>query len=297
VELLLEALLSTGPQARQAWEAWRAGVDMDTLPYSSQQLFPALSPAFPDWLEQDSSAAIINGIIRQAWSQNQLRLRRAVELEALWSGAGIRPLVAGPLAWALRTPGPAFRPIPYLTFLVPREQVRRAWGALLDTGWEATCDLPADPWWDWRGYVTARQGNLHVKLHWRLLAVPPEDAGDCEKAFLSRTEGVEWNQHRFWTTSIEATFLHILCGEREGDLPWQADVLLVGTARIDWPSFLELAQRFAPLGIARLRELRPFSRLALPELALDEPGALRKKLRHFWRLYRAHSYHRKKALN
>ncbi len=65
-------------------------------------------------------------------------------------------------------------------------------------------------------------------------------------------------------------------------------------ARIDWPSVLELAQRFAPLGIRRLRELRPFSHLAVPEFPLDEPGVLCRKLQHVWRLYRTHTYLRKK---
>jgi len=294
VDLLLEALLSSGPQAREAWAAWRAGVDVGAVSYSSQQLLPALSPAFADLLEHDPAAAIFNGVVRQAWSQNQLRLGRAVELEALLARAKVQAFVAGPLAWSLRTPGRAIRPIPYLTFLVPREQVRRAWQALLDAAWEPTCDLPADPWWDWRGHASAHQDNLHLYLHWRLLPVPPEDARDCERAFLAKTEPVHWNQHTLWTTSPEATMLHILGAERGGDLPWQADVALVGTAAIDWPSFLELARRFAPHCIARLHELRRFSNLAIPELPTDNPGVLRGALRHVWRLYRAHSYHRKR---
>jgi hypothetical protein len=68
-------------------------------------------------------------------------------------------------------------------------------------------------------------------------------------------------------------------------------------AGVDWPSFLELAQRFAPRGIERLHELRRFSHLAIPQLPLDDPGALRLAFRHVWRLYRADSYHRKKALS
>jgi len=258
-------------------------------------MLAALSPAFLDWLEQDPAAAIFKGVVRQAWSRNQIRLRVAVELEALIAGAGVRASIAGPLAWALRTPGPAIRPIPYLTFLMPREQVRRAREVLMDSGWEPSFDLPEDQWWDWCGHVSVHQGNLHVNLHWRLIPVPPEDARECEKAFLALTERIEWNQHSLWTTSREATLLHILCAERDGDLPWQADVALVRAAGIDWISFLELAERFAPLAIERLRELRPFSHLAVPELARDEPGVLRRKLRHLWRLYRAHSYHRKKA--
>jgi len=37
-------------------------------------------------------------------------------------------------------------------------------------------------------------------------------------------------------------------------------VALAGTAGIQWAFFLELARRFGPLAIERLRELHPFSR-------------------------------------
>ena len=83
MDRLLEALLLPEPEARQAWAEWRATQDIGTLPYTSQQLFPTLIPAFPEWLEDDPAAAILKGVVRQAWSQNQLRLRKAVELDAL----------------------------------------------------------------------------------------------------------------------------------------------------------------------------------------------------------------------
>lgn len=298
MDLLLEALLSEEPRAREAWAAWRAKIDIDTVPYSEQQLFPALSPAFPDWLEKDPAEAIFNGIVRKVWSQNQLRLQTAVELDALFQQAGVPALVAGPLAWAMKIPRPAIRPIPHLSFLVPREQAGRACEALTGSGWELSLDFPPDQWLDRRGgYVRVHKGNLYVNLHWRLLQVPPEDARGCERAFLSTAECIHWNRHTLRTVSREATLLDILCGERDGDFPWEADVALVGTAGIDWASFLELARRFAPLAIVRIGELRRYSRLAIPPLPSDNPGVLRKTVRRAWRRYRANSYYRKKALS
>lgn len=90
--------------------------------------------------------------------------------------------------------------------------------------------------------------------------------------------------------------MHILCSQRDGDLPWQADVALAGTAGIHWPAFLKLARRFAPPAIERLQELYPFRRLAIPTLPSDYPGPLRRKFRYFWNTYRASSYYRKEAV-
>jgi hypothetical protein len=267
------------------------------MSYASQQLFPALSPAFPEWLEHDPAAGIFKGIVRQVWSQNQLRLRRAVDLDALLTQAGVRPVTAGPLAWSLRAQAPAIRAIPHLTLLVPRWDVRKAADALVSDGWEPGCDLPSGQAWDWRDRVSFRHEDLQLNLQWRLVPVPPEDALECEKAFLSRVDRIEWNKHILWTTSPEATMLHILCGQRDDDLPWQADVALAGTAGIHWMFFLELARRFAPLAIERLRELHPFSRFAIPPLASHDASPVRRKFRSVWRAYRAHSYYRKEALS
>ena len=294
---LLEALLLPEPLARQAWEQWRATIDLDTLPYASQQLFPALIPAFPEWLEGDPAAGIFKGIVRRVWSQNQLRLQTAVELDGVLKQAGIQPLIAGPLAWSLRAPAPAIRTIPRLAFLVPRADVRKAAGVLVHAGWKLTGDLPSERAWDCCDRICLQRENLQLHLPWRLLAVPPEDAVECECAFLARISRIQWNHHILRTTSPEATLLHILCGEREGDLPWQADVALAGTAGIRWATFFKLARRFGPLAIERLRELHNLSRMAIPALPSSNPGPLRRKLRHFWRIYRTHSYYRKEALS
>jgi len=294
---LLEALLLPEPLARQAWEQWRATVDLDTLSYVGQQLLPALSPAFPEWLESDPDAAIFKGIVRRVWSQNQLLLRRAVDLEAVLRQAGVQPLIAGPLAWSLRVPAPAVRPIPHLTFLVPRADVRKAAGALVQADWELYGDLPSETAWDCCDRICLQQQNLQLHLHWRLLVVPPEGAVECEHAFFSRVSRIQWNHHILRTTSPELTMLHILCGQREGDLPWQADVALAGTADIHWTSFLKLARRFGPLAIERLRELSPFGRLAIPPLASHNPSPLRRKIRYFWNAYRTQSYYQKEALS
>ncbi len=294
---LLEALLLKEPQARQAWTRWRAGIDINALSYTEQLLFAALNPALPEWLENDSAAGIFQGIVRRIWSQNQLRMRKAVELDSLLKEAGVQAAIAGPLRWSLRTPPPAIRAIPHLTFVAARADIQKATDTLQRAGWEQYGDVPPQAVWDWCDHVSFHRHDLQVNLHWRLVPVPPEDAAECEMAFLALLSPFQSGSQSFRALSREATLLHILCCGRDHDLPWQADVALTGVAGIDWGRFLKLARRFGPLAIERLRELRSFPHLAIPELPLDNSGLFRRKVHYFWNAYRAHCYHQKQALS
>ena len=296
MDYLLKALLLPEPQARQAWERWRASIDVNTMSYGSQQLLPALIPVFPEWLNDDPAAGILQGIVRRVWTQNQFRLRKAIEVGSLLTQADVQPVIAGPLAWSLRAKPPAIRVIPHLTFLVPRANVGQAAKVLVDDGWERLGDMPLERVLARSVRVCFRRENLQLNLIWRLVVVPPEDGLECERALLSRIDHIEWNHQTVQITSREATLLEILAGQRDCDLPWQADLATVGTTALDWPTFFDLARRFAPLAIDRLRELRSFSRLAIPPLPADIPGPLRSKYKFILNAYRAHGYRRREPL-
>ena len=172
--------------------------------------------------------------------------------------AGVRkPAVVGPLAWALRTNPPAVRAISdNLMFLVSREDVGKAYQVLLGAGWQPYSDVPSGEWLDWSGHVSFARDNLHLHLCWRVVLTKPEDALECERACLAHLQEIEWNGTPLLTTSPEATLLHILHGSPEPDsLPWQADVLLTATPRMNWTRFRQLALRFSPPALERLSEL------------------------------------------
>jgi hypothetical protein len=297
IEELLQALLLPEPPARrQAWDHWRAGIDIAALPYNCQLFLPALNPWLSTWLADDPAAGVFQGIIRLIWTQNQLRLRDACDVISLLQAAGVRqPAVVGPLAWALRTNPPAVRAIPNnLMFLVSREDVGKAYQALLGAGWQPYCDTPSGEWFDWSGHVSFARESLQLHLYWRVLVTKPEDALECERAFLARLQKIEWNRTSLLTTSPEATLLHILHGGPEsGPLPWQADILLTATPRMNWTRFRKLALRFSPAALERLSELHEWNPLLAPWLPEDHPSLLRRKFRLFWSEYRAASYGRR----
>jgi len=297
MEELLQALLLPDPLARrQAWEHWRAGIDIDGLPHPCQLFLPALNSSLRGWMVDDPAAGILQGIIRLTWTQNQLRLRDACDVMSVLQAGGVRkPAVVGPLAWALRTNSPAIRAIPdNLMFLVSRDDVGKAYQALLGAGWQPYSDAPSGEWLDWSGYVSFARDSLHLHLYWRVLTTSPEDAIDCENAFLLRLEEIEWNQTNLLTLSPEASLLHILQGGPDrGALPWQADVLLTATPRMNWTRFRKLALRFSPAAFERLAELHQWNPLLAPSLPPERHSLLRRKFRLFWSEYRALSYSRK----
>lgn len=294
---LLEALLLPEPSARRrAWDQWRATIDVRDLPHGCQVLLPALNASLSIWLADDPAAGIFQGIVRLNWTQNQLRLRQACDVTRQLREAGAGQLaVVGPLAWALQAAPPAIRPIPnHLMFLVSRDHIAKAYRALLGGGWKPYSDQPSGEWLDWSGHVSFVRDNLPLHLYWRVLPTKPEEALDCERAFLARLQEIEWNSTTLLTTSPETTLLHILQGGSEpGLLPWQADVLLTATPAMNWSRFRKLALRFSPTALERLSELHEWNPSLAPWLPPDRPSLLRRKFRLFWSEYRAASYARR----
>jgi hypothetical protein len=258
-------------------------VDLDQLSYECLQTLPALAPSLPRWLEEDSDAARINGIVKMAWSRNQVRLHKAAELhETLLEKSGIPVLIAGPLAWSLLTREKgSIRTIPNLTLLIARHHLFKAVSTLTGQGWELRSPEPDSNTLDWSSNLALTKEDVTLHLHWRLFPTSARAATEFEDAFMSRSRPVKWNGHEFQSLSPEADLLHRLTDRPHWDpVPWQADVFAMSLADIEWTRLAKLAARFAlffepvdPLG--RLMELRRDWNLPIPELAStrDRPNA------------------------
>jgi hypothetical protein len=299
MDALLQSLLLPPEPARHAWESWRANVDIDAMPWACHQLLPALNPRLSAWLQSDPAASIFQGIVRMVWTQNQVYLRKTAELAHLLKEARVeQPAVVGPAAWSLGAAERAIRAIPWLSFLVARADIGKAVEALIGAGWQLSAEVPAGEALDWCDHLSLVRENLSLNLHWRLIPVMPEETAACEEAFLRDLAKIEWKRQILLTTSPEATLLHMLCDRRDYDLvPWQADVALADTARVDWARFQRLAKRFGPLALERLQELRDCELVRVPELPVENPASLKRLVRFTWNEYRARSYHCKQAAN
>jgi hypothetical protein len=265
----LGALALPLPAAEEAWRDWRSTLDIDALPYENQQLIAALAGRLPAWLEQDASAARLQGIIKMAWSRNQVRLRSVAELRRMLLSRSVElALAAGPPAWSLRTRDEgAIRFIPYLALLVPRRDVAKAVLALAANGWESDDEIPEGDALDWSCHIGLNKGGDRLHLHWRLFPTSPGEAVACERASLERPATAVWKGHTFQVLSAEADLLHRLTDHPHWDpVPWQADVLMTPFDGLDWRWFRALALRFAPDAIGRLMELRRDFQLPVPEI-------------------------------
>jgi hypothetical protein len=231
------------------------------------QLLPAVAASLPRWLEGDRSAARIQGVVKMVWSRNQVRLHKAAELHQTLLRASVAPAaITGPLAWSLLTREEgAIRSIPNLTLLIPRRHVPNAVSVLTRDGWELCAELPNSEAFEWSCHLALAKDDETLHLHWRLFPAPAE----CEREFLKRLRTIVWNRYAFQTLSPEADLLHRLTDRPSWDpVPWQADVLMMPFAGVDWPRFRKLAARFSPDLLGRLTDLRREWQLPIPDPSL-----------------------------
>jgi len=300
--LLLEAALRPGEQGRARWREWRSRADLARADDRTTALVAWLASRHPDWLDGDPARKTLRGLVRRAWSRNQLALRALAQRAAALREAGVgRVVVAGPAAFALR-PGAdgALRPVGAPELLVARRNAPRAVAALAGQGLRP---LPGEPSPDPDGRVQDARCGVWLgdgkdglcRVLWRLLPASPERAREREALpALARTRlfGVEVE-----LLPDEELLLLALAGPRDAsDLDWRCDALeLLRTGALDWRR-LRRRLRHEPRARERLRELRAVWGAELPARAAREPrpGRLRRRLAKIVSDYRWRAWERRR---
>jgi Uncharacterised nucleotidyltransferase len=172
--LLLDALILPPALAAAAWRSWRGSADLNRLDDGSFHLLPALAGRMPAWIADDPQQAILKGVCRRAWSQNQVQRKLLADALEVLIAAGIERVAAtGPVLWgALYWPGGAIRPIGMLDLLVEPPAVRLAFETLLRAGWKAPNGLPDNAgthFYFAPGALLQSPRGDHLRLHWRAL--------------------------------------------------------------------------------------------------------------------------------
>ena len=249
-ELLLRASLLPAEEARGAFEAWEARIDLDRLDGASVRLLPLLyhNLVSSQLAEGTPLRDRLRGIHRQAWYKNQLLLGAVSHLLARLSREGLPALMLKGVPLALEYyPSVATRPMSDADILIPDRCASRALEILLAAGF-----APKFSDGDWPPRVTASRAfagpdGWECDVHTRLMHEcwePGVDEGIWDAAVPLVVNGTPTS-----TLAPEDHALHVLAhGVRRNGLSpvrWIADfVMIVGRKRpFDWRRLQEEARR------------------------------------------------------
>ena len=136
--LLLQAALLDGPQAVEAWRAWRRRVNAvrEYLDLGSFHLLPLVYHNLKGLGFRDDFTGRLAGIHRKTWVGNQRILQMPAEVLQILETEGIPALLVGDAALVLRHyPDLGARPVTAPSVVIPAEHARRGETSLLANGW------------------------------------------------------------------------------------------------------------------------------------------------------------------
>lgn len=288
--LLLDALLLASPAAENCWRKWRASADLDCLDDGSFQLLPALSGRMPAWLIDDPRRAILRGICRRAWSENQVQRKLLAEAVQILAAAGIERVAAtGPIVWGpLYWPEGSIRPAGTVDLLIEPAIVRPALEALLGAGWKAVGVIPDSgrkQLYFAAGIPLLSPSGGQVHVHWR--ALPNTDLS-LKRPEFPPLEALPPGLPAKYTLPPEYALAAAIGGVHEDGIHWDCDALMIcRRPGLRWEKVAALLKRRSALR-RRIEELRREYGVEIPRAVTAPPwtNGLEQMLASALRAYR-----------
>ena len=218
------------PQAEDAWRNWRASTDLDHLDPASFHLLPALAGRMALWLGDDPQQAILLGICRRAWSQNQIHRKLLADaIEILGGAARIERVAAtGPVLWsALYWPEGTIRPIGRVDLLMEPASVQAAFDAFSRAGWKPLGALPdttTNQFYFAPGAALRSSGGGTLRVHWR--ALPNTDFA-LRRPKPPPLRPMPPGQLGPYAIPREHSLVAALGGQLEDEVDWRFDALMI----------------------------------------------------------------------
>jgi hypothetical protein len=248
-ELLLRAALSPGEKAVEAWQDWKATVDLEQLDSASIRLLPLLYRNLRQLGVEDALMGRFRGIHRLTWYRNQKLFRDMSSVVRSLNDNGVPTMVLkGPALILLHYQDHGLRPVGDVDVLVPTKDARTAAELLTELGWRSRMLKSPDQLTE--TYLTHRHAQVfkdsagqRFDLHWHVLADscgPNADEDFWQGSVPFRLAGVA-------TRALNPTdqLLHVCAhGSRWSAPPafqWVADAVMVMSSagsQIDWQRFL-----------------------------------------------------------
>lgn len=248
-ELLLQACLFEGNEARDAWEKWRPRIDINWIDEGSHRLLPLLYHNLHPLGIEDPILTKAKGIYRFMLAKNHMMFHRAVPILKALQEKGIEIIfLKGAALTLLYYKNFALRPQLDIDFLVKPEKAEEAFETLLELGWKSEYTFPMKTILKFRhscGFDAGAERRLD--LHWNILSQFREQ--NCDAVFWEKAVPVELNNYSFLalnpTHHLFHNCLHGIQWNTHAPCRWVADVLTLikaPTIHIDWDEIIRLAK-------------------------------------------------------
>jgi hypothetical protein len=287
-ELLLRAALLPGEASLQAWQNWKAQVNLEQeLDSGSYRLLPLLYRNLYAHGVDDPWMSKLRGIYHRTWYMNQTLFHVIADVLRLFHAAGIETMILkGTALTLLYYQDYGLRPMGDFDVLVPTAKRRAAMDVLTQTGWKPKpypLEKLTDVVLDVRHACAFEDAHQHqLDLHWHVLtechypdadddfwagAVPVQVAGAPTRALNQADQ-----------------LLHVCVhGARWNPVPpirWVADAMVIlgkSHFEVDWTRLMAQAEKRRLILPVResLTGLRDSLGVAIPSHVLTEMNRMR----------------------
>lgn len=282
--LLLRAVTVPDAAFPEAWQHWRATMDLALMNQGESRLLPLLYRRLVQAGIEDPVLPRFKGVYRNGWVSNQRVFQQIGPTCAVLQEAGIPYLILKGAALAHSVyPDPAWRPMDDFDVLVKPADVMKSLDVLKSLHWEKKHGEPVlEGNYRFR-HEAALENNSGVELdlHWRIFVAAPLDAGDAPWWDHPAQVEIRGESHPTLTPTLHLlhAIRHGLARTQISSLRWAVDACYLirqNAETLDWPSLVSEARRLRAIpavrdGLAYLtRELD----LPIPIAVLEELASL-----------------------
>ncbi len=260
-ELLLRAALLTGKDALDAWQEWKAGVDIDRIDAGSQRLFPLLCRNLRNHGIEDPLMNTFRGVHRYIWYKNQIIFHNLASLLGSFRDEKIGTmLLKGAALILLYYKDYGLRYMGDFDLLVPTEQASTAIRMLLRLDWtpeRRSAEALTDPFISSRhSHPFRNHSGQGCELHWHglLEACWPGVDDDFREGAVSIKLGDVSTRVLNPTAQLLHISVHGAAWNVTPPLRWTADAMAIlnaASSEIDWSRFIAQARRLCLILPAR----------------------------------------------
>lgn len=251
-ELLLRAALLQGKEATDAWDAWKATVNIAQIDQGSYRLLPILYKNLRDHGIEDPWADILKGVYRSTWYKNQILFRHMVHLLQSFHRAGIPTMILKGAALMVQYyHDVGLRPMDDFDILVHTDQATEAIDLLMGLGWRPKRKLlhvVSSNFFSLRHAHEFRDDSgRECDLHWHVLQECCQEHADDD----FWDGAISITSHNMCTCALNPTdqlihvCIHGLIWNPVPPLRWVADamtILKTSQSELDWDRLLKQAK-------------------------------------------------------